>query len=225
MVNNHRVEGVWLHAGAGFSEFGAERRMPGKRASEGERREQILRAAFEVAAREGIGSLTIRGVAAEAQVSHALVIFHFQRKDRLVLELLDWLIQATSVLHVSEDIARFPRALDRLHALLQQEMARVSHQPRHIRLFFDYWALGARQEAIQVRMSAELERYRTAFRAIMEELLLAEPAAFHGATADGLAAVAVSWIHGCAVQAMIDPEHFDTDEYLAAVRRMAGQLA
>jgi len=37
-------------------------------------------------------------------------------------------------------------------------------------------------------------------------------------TVDGLAAVAVSWIHGCAVQAMIDPGHFDTDEYLAAVR-------
>jgi TetR/AcrR family transcriptional regulator, transcriptional repressor of bet genes len=199
--------------------------MPGKRATEGERREQILRAAFEVASRDGIGSLTIRAVAAEARVSHALVLFHFQRKERLVHALLDWLIEATSVLHVSEDVARFPRALDRLDALLQQEMARLSHQPRHIRLFFDYWALGARHEAIRLRMGAELKRYRAAFRAIMAELLLAEPAAFSGATADGLAALAVSWIHGCAVQAMIDPEHFDTDEYLAAVRGVVGQLA
>ncbi len=37
--------------------------------------------------------------------------------------------------------------------------------------------------------------------------------------------VAVSWIHGCAVQAMIDPGYFDTDEYLAAVRGIVGQLA
>jgi hypothetical protein len=57
----------------------------------------------------------------------------------------------------------------------------------------------------------------------MEALLQAEPAAFAGATADGLAAMAVSWIHGCAVQAMIDPEHFDTGEYLAAVRGIVGQ--
>lgn len=199
--------------------------MPGKRASEGERREQILRGAFEVASREGIGSLTIRAVAAEAQVSHALVLFHFQRKENLVYALLDWLIEATSVLHVSDDVARFPRALDRLHALLQQEMARLSHQPRHVRLFLDYWALGARHEAIRARMGAELERYRAAFRTIMEELLRTEPAAFGGATPDGLAAMAVSWIHGCAVQAMIDPEHFDTDEYLAAVRGIVGQLA
>jgi hypothetical protein len=39
-----------------------------------------------------------------------------------------------------------------------------------------------------------------------------------------LAAVAVSWIQGCAVQAMIDPKHFDSDEYLAAVRGILGQL-
>jgi hypothetical protein len=44
-------------------------------------------------------------------------------------------------------------------------------------------------------------------------------------TADGLAAVAVSWIHGCAVQAMIDPLHFDIGEYLDAVRGVIGQLA
>lgn len=199
--------------------------MPGKRAPVDVRREQILQAAFEVASREGIGSLTIRAVAAEAEVSHALVVHYFQRKERLVHALVDWLIDTTSVLHVSDDIARIPGALDRLHALLQQEMARLSHQPRHTRLFFEFWALGARQEEVRARISAEMERYREAFRAIMEELLLAEPATFAGATAGGMAAVAVSWIHGCAVQAMIDPEHFDTGEYLASVRGIAGRLA
>jgi AcrR family transcriptional regulator len=199
--------------------------MPGKRAPEDVRREQILRAAFEVASREGIGSLTIRGVAAEAQLSHALVVHYFGRKERLVHALLDWLIETTSVLHVSDDVARFPRALDRLHALLQQEMARLSHQPRHTRLFFEFWALGAQHEEIRARIGAELKRYRAAFREIMEELLLAEPANPVGASADAMAAVAVSWIHGCAVQAMIDPAGFDTDAYLAAVRGIAGRLA
>ena len=198
--------------------------MAGRTAPEDVRREQILRAAFEVAAREGLRGLTVRAVAAEAEVSHALVLFYFGRKGRLVHELLDWLIANTSVLHVSEDIARFPSALDRLHALLQQEMVRVAHEPRHTRLFFEYWALGAQDLAIRVRIGEELERYRGAFREIMEELLAVAPATFAGATADGLAAVAVSWIQGCAVQATTDPEHFDTEEYLAAVRGIVGQL-
>jgi AcrR family transcriptional regulator len=195
-----------------------------KRIPEHLRREQILQAAFAVACREGIGGLTVRGVALEAGISHTLVLFHFGRKKRLVLELLDWLIAGTAVLHISEDVASFPHARDRLHALLHQEMARLAHQPEHTRLFLEYWALGARHGEIRSRISAELERYRTAFRAIMEELMLSEPSAFVTATADGLAAVAVSWIHGCAVQATIDPGHFDSDEYLAAVRGMIGQL-
>lgn len=198
--------------------------MRTKRKPEVVRREQILLAAFEVASREGIDRLTVRAVAAEAGISHALVLFHFGRKERLVRELLDLVIGGRAVLDISDDIARFPHARDRLHALLQQEMSRLSHQPQQTRLFLEFWAMGARREEIGRQISAELERYRSAFRAIMEELLLSEPAAFAGATADGLAAVAVSWIHGCAVQAMVDPQHFDTDEYLTAVRGMIGRL-
>lgn len=195
-----------------------------KRKPEEARREQILQSAFEVASRDGIAGLTIRAVAAQAEISHALVLFHFVRKERLVSELLEWVIGGTAVLHISEDIARFPHARDRLHALLQQEMSRLSHQPQRTRLFLEFWAMGAREEAVGTQISAELERYRSAFRAIMEDLLDAEASAFAGVTADGLAAVAVSWIHGCAVQAMIDPHHFDTEEYLTAVRGMIGRL-
>ncbi|MDP9348318.1 MAG: TetR family transcriptional regulator C-terminal domain-containing protein [Gemmatimonadota bacterium] len=198
--------------------------MPGERAAADVRREQILRAAFKVAAREGIGNLTVRAVAAEAQLSHALVLFHFQRKERLVHELLDWLIDTTSVLRISEDVARLPRSLDRLHAIIQQEMARFSREPEQTRLFLEYWALGARYPEIRARIGAELERYRGAFRSIMEEILLSEPTPLPGVTADGLAAVAVSWIHGCAVQALVDPIHFHTDEYLSAVRAIVWRL-
>lgn len=199
--------------------------MPGKRASEDVRREQILGAAFEVASREGIGGLTLRAVAAQARLSHTLVLFHFERKERLVHELLDWMIASTSMLHVSEEAARLPRAADRLHALLQHEIARLSREPRHTRLFFEYWALGVRDEPVRARIGVELERYRTEFRGVMEELLRSDPGAFGGVTADGLAAVAVSWIHGCAVQAMIDPARFDAGEYLATIRGMTGQPA
>lgn len=196
--------------------------MRRKRAPEDVRRKQILEAAFTVACRDGITGMTVRAVASEAVLSHALVLFHFGRKERLIHELLEWVIAETAVLHVSEDIARFPHARDRLHALLQQEMARQARQPEHTRLFLEYWALGTRHEGIRTRINTELERYRAAFQAIIEEMLLAEPATFARASAAGLAAVAVSWINGCAVQAMIDPVHFDTDEYLAAVQGMIG---
>jgi AcrR family transcriptional regulator len=199
--------------------------MPGERASEDVRREQILQAAFEVASRAGIGGLTLRAVAAEAGLSHSLVVFYFQRKERLVHELLEWLIGTTGVLLVPDEIARLPRAPDRLHALLRHELARVSRQPKHTRLFFEYWARGDQDEAVRDRVGAELERYRSAFRTIAAELIRAEPESFPGVSADAMAAVAVSWMHGCAVQAMVAPRPFDTDEYLAAVRGFTARLA
>lgn len=199
--------------------------MPGQKASEAIRREQILTAAYEVASRNGIDGLTVRAVAARAKLSHGLVLFHFRRKEQLVSALLDRVLATTLKIQMSEDVARLPQALDRYRALLRQEMDRLSRDPRRTRLFFEYWALGTRHHATRTKISAELDRYRTAFRATIEELLQTESARFTGVTADGLAAVAVSFINGCAVQAMIDPEHFDIEEYLAAVQGITGRLA
>ncbi len=83
----------------------------------------------------------------------------------------------------------------------------------------DYAARGftpAMLAAGHARIAAELERYRAAFHPIMAELHPADP--------DGMAAVAVSWLQGCAVQATIAPDRFDMPGYLAAVREFTARL-
>jgi AcrR family transcriptional regulator len=189
------------------------------------RHSQIINAAYHVAAEHGLAGLTVRRVATRARVSTGLVLFHFQTKDQLIVALLDWLLATTTVLHAGEDIAGIPSPLDRLLALLRQEMDRLSSEPQRIRLFFDFWARGIRDAGIRRKMRRELVRYRDAFRPMAAEVLRAEPDRFVSVTADGLAAVAVSFIKGCAVQSMIDPERFDIDEYLAATQSLVGQLA
>jgi hypothetical protein len=88
-------------------------------------------------------------------------------------------------------------------------------EPRRLRLFLEYSVLGTRQPAIRARISAELDRYREAFRTMRAEVIRMEPARFACVTPDGLAAVAVRFINGYAVQAMVDPDHFDIGQYLA----------
>ena len=199
--------------------------MPGRHVAESVRRSQIIKASYHVAAARGLGGLTVRRVATKAGVSTGLVLFHFETKDQLIIALLDWLLATTTVLHVSEGIARIVSPLDRLLALLRQEMDRLSSEPERIRLFFDFWARGIRHPGIRSKMWRELARYRDAFRPMAEEVLRAAPDRFRGVTADGLAAVAVSFIKGCAVQSMIDPRRFDIAEYLAATNGLVGQLA
>jgi TetR/AcrR family transcriptional regulator, transcriptional repressor of bet genes len=198
--------------------------MPGRKASEETRREQIIKAAYEVAARKGLEGLTVRLVAARAHLSTGLVLFHFKSKDKLVVALLDWLLATTTVLHIGPEIRTIAPPLERLLALLRQEMDRLSSEPRRIRLFFEFWVLGGRHDQIASKMRGELARYREAFRPMAVEVLEAEPDSFRHVTADGLAGVAVSFIKGCAVQAMIDPEQFDIQQYLAAAEGLLGQL-
>jgi TetR/AcrR family transcriptional repressor of bet genes len=198
--------------------------MPGQKASETLRRQQILKAAHDVALRRGIDGLTVRAVAARAHLSHGLVLFHFKRKDQLVSALLDRVLAAILTLHVAADVARIGNPLDRLRALLRQEVERLSRDRQMVRLFLEYWALGNRNSAIRVKIRAELERYRAAFRVLADEVLRAEGARFPGLTPEGLAAIVVSFINGCAVQAMIDPDRFDIEQYLATVQGIGGQF-
>lgn len=199
--------------------------MPGLKAPEEARREQILRAAYAVAQRTGIDGVTLRAVAVEAKLSHGLVVFYFKRKEQLIGALLDRVLATTAMLHVSEEIARIPHAPERLGALLRQELGRLARDPRGSRLFFEYWALGVRRAAIRRRIGAALERYRAVFKAIAHEMLPPDSPNGTEMTADALAAVAVSLINGCAVQALIDPGRFDTEAYLAAVEVLIERLA
>ena len=198
--------------------------MPGRKASEATRRDQIVRAAYDVAMRKGLDGLTVRLVASKARLSTGLVLFHFKSRDRLIVALLDWLLATTTVLHIGPKIQAIAAPLDRLLALLRQEMDRLSREPERLRLFFEFWVVGGRHPQIGTKMRAELARYREAFRPMAGEVLEAEPERFTHVTADGLAGVAVSFIKGCAVQAMIDPEHFDIQEYLVAAEGLLGQL-
>ena len=196
--------------------------MPGRKASEATRRQQILHAAYDVASNERLDALTIRNVAQRAGLSVGLILFHFRTKDELVLAVLDHLLATTTVLHVTPDIRQIASPRDRLLALLRREMLRLSSEPHRTRLFFEFWELGLKQRRVRARLRRELHRYREAFRPIAEEVLRAAPARFAGVTADGLAAVSVSFIKGCAVQSMIDPANLNIDEFIAATQGLFG---
>jgi TetR/AcrR family transcriptional regulator, transcriptional repressor of bet genes len=193
--------------------------MPGTKIAEALRREQIVAAAYDVAVRRGLRAVTMRDVAQECGVSTGLVNFHFVTKERLVLTLLDNVLARTTALSMGPEITTLGDPLDRLVALLRQEMARLSTEPKRNRLFFEFWSEGMWNRAIRVRMQRELDRYREAFRPMADAVIMADPGRFGGIAADDLAAVAVSFIKGCAVQSMIEP-HLDTAGFLRAAEAL-----
>jgi AcrR family transcriptional regulator len=198
--------------------------MPGQRETHATRREQILEAAYEVALRRGIDGLTVRAVAARARLSHGLVLFHFKRKEQLGLALLDRVLAGTLSVTLGNEIRTIRQPRERLQALFEQELHRLSEEPRRVRLLLEFWTRGGHNAVIRQKIAAGLDRYRSAFQDLVAEISGAAAKRLDQRTAAGLAAVAVSLILGYPVQAMIDPEHVGFDEYLAAVSGAVGRL-
>lgn len=191
--------------------------MPGRKAPEEQRREEILKAAYRVAARERLAGLTVRAVAAEAGVSSGLVFFHFHDRDGLLVALLEWLLELTVVGPELPALleGRTPEA--RMLSAIRRDVERLPRQRDRVELFFDFWVMGTRHSDVQRAIRAALDRYRDAFRPLAQAVVDAEPERFAGITADGLAAVAAGFIEGCALQVVMDAEHFDVEAYMRTV--------
>lgn len=197
--------------------------MPGVKAPEEERRGQILEAALRVAGTQTLRGLTIRRVAAAAGLSNGLVLFHFRSKEDLLMALLDRLLEDTLgglARGLRDAAAPVPREV--FQRFLVGEIQRLRHEREPVELFFDFWVMGTRHPEIRRRVRKSLERYRALIREAGEEVLAREPESFAGLSPEGMAAIAVSLIEGCAIQAVIDPAGFDVDLYLANVEALLG---
>jgi AcrR family transcriptional regulator len=197
--------------------------MPGKKAPEVARREQILNAAFRVAVRQRLAGLGIRDVAREAGLSTGLVLFHFKTKDALIAGLLEWLLENTSVLRPDARPHDAGSAQAALCGLVRAEARRLSADRLRSELFFDFWVAGTRTTRLRAQMRRALAKYRQEFRALAA-LWLAASSGRCSTTADGVAAAAVSFVQGCAIQAVIDPVGFDLKETLSVLDGLAEQL-
>jgi TetR/AcrR family transcriptional repressor of bet genes len=193
--------------------------MPGTKLPEEVRREQILQAAYEIASKRGLAAITIRGVARRADASSGLVSFHFESREGLGADLLDWVLSTTAILTIGLEVQKIEDPLERLMGVLRQEMLRLAGDPARMRVISEFWISGIRDKQVKLRMQRALDRYRHAFLPLAKEAIEAEPGRFEGITADSLATVAVGFIKGCAVQAMVDPR-LKVEEFT----RVAGQL-
>jgi AcrR family transcriptional regulator len=194
--------------------------MARRRASERARREQILEAAFRVAARDRLEKVTVRRVAQEADLSSGLVFFYFKTKDALLVALLDWLLERTIVLRTDEGVLGLPTPRERFLARLRKAVDSVARERVQVELFFDFWVMGTRHPEVREKLRSALASYREVFRPLLVEVLGAEPKVSPDVTAASLAAVCVSFVEGCAVQAIMDPEHFDVESFMACVEAL-----
>ena len=77
-----------------------------KRMKAGERRQEIIRAAMEVFARNGFGGSTTREIAENAGISEAMIYSHFRNKEDLYTAIIDEKLQESEPLYYPLDAIR-----------------------------------------------------------------------------------------------------------------------
>ena len=188
--------------------------MPGQRASEAQRRREILEAAYQVAVARGLDGLTGREVAQTAGLSSGLVFFHYGSKEALRLALLDeligWLVGSDAGAAVRGPSADFM-------ALMAEEIGLQQTDHDKVGILLQYWVLGMRYPEMRARLRQALDGYRALFRAPACELLAEQDVIPREQAAESLAALAVSIVVGCAFQELLDPGWFAREQPLAAV--------
>jgi AcrR family transcriptional regulator len=186
-------------------------------------RAQLLDAAAQVYAEQGVDRATLDEVAEQAGFTKGAVYDHFGSKDNLLFALLDEYVTA----EIAEQLAIFEA---HRHAPLRPQIGAdrwVEHleaEPAALRLFVEAWVRGQRDEAVRERVCAWIDAMRELFvsfqRGRAEELGETRSEALLEASADVQSALAV----GFALLKLADPERVPSRLLGAAYLVLVGAL-
>lgn len=110
-----------------------------RKASREFRREQLLEATIETLAGRGHSRTTLAEVANAADVSHGLVIFHFQSKEKLLVETLLYLANEYRENWTRALAAAGPKPAEQLDALIRADFDLKICAPNRLKAWCAFW--------------------------------------------------------------------------------------
>jgi AcrR family transcriptional regulator len=130
-----------------------------RKVSREQRRQQLIDATMRVLARRGYSQTTLSDVAAEAQVSHGLVIFHFESKEKLLTATLLFMADEyrRNWLAALEGAGNDPA--DRLAALLAADFNDAICKPDRLACWCSFWGEVQSRPLYQQECAANDNRY------------------------------------------------------------------
>ena len=134
-------------------------------------RERILQAACELIAERGIGGARIAQIARAAGVSTALVHYHFQTREVLLAETLDYAFDLASAVRLrpATQHGEAGSAAKRLADVVEQSLPTTDPGRREWQLWAELWLGAARDPSLRPIAAQMYARYRTWIAAAVAE--------------------------------------------------------
>jgi len=136
----------------------------------GETRAKILDAAFRRLAAEGYAALSVRQIARDAGVNHALINYHFGSKDQLVIEVLDAanrrLLARQAAMY--QGPGSFAEKWAQARRFYESDLA-----SGFVRVQYELWAASLSNPALRERFAPRLLAWKNLVRDVVRDALAA----------------------------------------------------
>ena len=109
-------------------------------ASKEARREQLIQATIRSIAKHGLSDTTIATVSSEAQLSQGIVNLHFQSKDRLLVETLQFVTDEYKEIWERALAQAGPTTAEQLEALLGVDYDKAVFARDKVAVWFAFWS-------------------------------------------------------------------------------------
>jgi AcrR family transcriptional regulator len=110
-----------------------------RKVSRDQRRQQLIAATMRVLARKGYAQTTLSDVAGEAGVSHGLVNFHFETKEKLLTATLMFMAEEYRQNWIAALEKAGPDPAKRLAAFLSADYVEEICTPEHLACWCSFW--------------------------------------------------------------------------------------
>jgi AcrR family transcriptional regulator len=154
------------------------------------RRDQIIEAARDVLARDGVAACTARAVADASPLTKSAIHYYFRDIDEIVDQAMAAHVDA--MLASLRDVAGQPGDPDdRLWAVISAYLATFADKPHAALVWFEYWVTASRRHSLDAA-SQMLGKVHALLRGLLQDLPADNP--------DQTAHLLLSWLLGTVVQ-------------------------
>lgn len=182
------------------------------------RRAQLVASTIKTLAERGYSRTTLTDVARAAGLSHGLVLFHFETKEKLLAETLGFLAEEyrqnwqSALAAVGDDPA------DQLNALIEADFAPAICTPDRLAAWCSFWGEAQSRPLYQEACGEKDDAYNLQLESICQRL---SDAGGYGREARHMARILRNTIEGAWLDMMTMVAPYSPDEALTTVRTCA----
>jgi AcrR family transcriptional regulator len=171
-------------------------------------RERILAAAVERIASDGIDDMRIARIAMDAGVSSSLVHYHFETREALLAEALEYSFELAGDVRIGDGVGEAATHADRLAAMVDQCLPYEGYFERDWILWVELWLRAVRHPELRPTASLLYTRMRRWFAGAIAAGV--DEGEFRAVDPDRLADRVIALLDGYGVRALlgdIEVEH------------------